>query len=56
MIIEKCCDTCQYYEWYYDKCQLYDCEVDARSICSSYMNGIFKIEQRKDNNETNKNI
>ena len=33
---KKCCDTCKYYEWYYDKCNKYDCEVDDRQICSMY--------------------
>lgn len=31
---KKCCDTCKYYEWYFDKCQKYNCEVDNRSVCS----------------------
>ena len=26
------CDNCKYYEWYYDKCLKWDCEVDARSV------------------------
>ncbi len=47
----KCCDTCQYYEWYYDKCRFYDCEVDARSICSSYLSGLFKIQNDKENKD-----
>ena len=33
---KKNCDTCKFYEWYYDKCTKYDCKVDARSVCSSY--------------------
>ena len=33
---KKCCDTCKYYHWYYDKCNKYDCEVDARSVCAGY--------------------
>lgn len=33
---KKCCDTCKYYEWYYDKCNKYNCEVDDRSVCSSH--------------------
>ena len=33
---KKCCDTCKHYHWYYDKCDKYDCEVDARSICAEY--------------------
>ena len=50
----KCCDTCQYYEWYYDKCQLYDCEVDARSVCSDYLkylSGLFKLGKDKENKD-----
>lgn len=34
----KCCDTCKYYKWYIDKCTRFDCEVDARSVCSEYKN------------------
>lgn len=30
------CDTCRYYQWYYDKCEKYDCEVDGRSRCAAY--------------------
>lgn len=33
---KKCCDTCVHYEWYYDKCTKYQCEVDPRSICTLY--------------------
>ena len=33
---KKCCDTCAHYEWYYDKCTKYQCEVDPRSICTAY--------------------
>ena len=33
---KKCCDTCKYYEWYYDKCNKYNCKVDDRSVCSSH--------------------
>lgn len=50
----KCCDICQYYEWYYDKCQLYDCEVDARSVCSDYLkylSGLFKLGKDKENKD-----
>ena len=32
----KCCYTCVYYEWYYDKCTKFNCEVDSRSYCSFY--------------------
>ncbi len=24
------CDDCKYYEWYYNRCRKWDCEVDAR--------------------------
>ena len=40
-----CCDNCKYYYWYYDKCTKYDCEVDARSMCSS-----FEPFEKEDNN------
>lgn len=26
----QCCDNCRHYHWYYDYCDKYDCEVDAR--------------------------
>ena len=26
------CDDCKYYEWYYDHCRKWDCEVDAREV------------------------
>ena len=32
--IDKKCDTCISYEWYYDKCNKFNCEVDDRSCCS----------------------
>lgn len=35
-IMSKCCDTCLYYEWYYDKCTKFNCKVDYRSCCSMY--------------------
>jgi len=36
--LKRCCDTCKYYHWYYDKCDKYNCEVDARSVCVAYEN------------------
>lgn len=29
---EMNCDSCKYYQWYYDHCNKWDCEVDAREI------------------------
>lgn len=26
------CDNCMHYCWYYDYCEKWDCEVDAREI------------------------
>lgn len=26
------CDHCKYYRWYYDRCERWDCEVDAREV------------------------
>lgn len=26
------CDDCKHYEWYYDRCRKWDCEVDAREV------------------------
>lgn len=33
---KRTCDTCKHYHWYYDKCDLYDCEVDPRSTCTTW--------------------
>ena len=32
----KCCDKCKNYEWYYDKCEKFDCEVDGRHVCTYF--------------------
>ena len=32
----KKCDTCANYNWYYDKCKEFNCEVDDRSCCSAW--------------------
>lgn len=26
------CDNCEYYSWYYDRCEKWNCEVDAREV------------------------
>ena len=26
------CDNCKYYDWHYDHCRKWDCEVDAREV------------------------
>ena len=31
------CDSCQFYNWYYDWCSKWNCEVDSRSIQSCFM-------------------
>lgn len=31
--ISKSCDTCEYYEWYYDWCNKWHCEIDFRQVC-----------------------
>lgn len=30
------CDNCKHYEWYYDRCRKWDCEVDARKVHSCF--------------------
>ena len=30
------CDNCKYYEWYYDHCRKWDCEIDAREVHNCY--------------------
>lgn len=29
---EKNCDNCKWYSWYYDWCEKYEIEMDARSV------------------------
>lgn len=26
------CDNCRFYRWYYDRCEKWNCEVDAREV------------------------
>lgn len=26
------CDECKHYEWYYDRCKKWECEIDARAV------------------------
>lgn len=30
------CDKCKHYHWYYDWCDKWKCEVDARSVHSCF--------------------
>lgn len=30
--MNKYCDNCKYYRWYYDRCTKWDCEIDSRSV------------------------
>lgn len=30
------CDNCRWYNWYYDYCAKWDCEVDAREVHDCY--------------------
>lgn len=32
MKTDKCCDNCMHYHWYYDYCDRFECEVDAREV------------------------
>ena len=50
MSSKKCCDNCRYYEWYYDWCNLFKCEMDARSRCNSYK-GRREMDCCNDNRE-----
>ena len=36
MNTHRCCDNCNYYNWYYNRCNKYDCETDERSVCASF--------------------
>ena len=29
---DKCCDKCRFYQWYFDYCEKWKCEVDGRSV------------------------
>lgn len=35
-MIVKCCETCIYYHWYYEKCEKWDFETDLRSVCDDW--------------------
>ena len=37
-------DNCKYYQWYYDWCDKWNCEVDGREVHSYY-------EQRRENDK-----
>lgn len=26
------CDECKHYSWYYDRCEKWQCEIDAREV------------------------
>ena len=30
------CDDCKHYCWYYDHCEQWDCDVDAREVHSCF--------------------
>ena len=30
------CDNCKWYNWYYDHCAKWDCEVDAKEVHSCF--------------------
>ena len=30
------CDECKHYEWYYDYCRKWECQVDAREVHNCY--------------------
>ena len=30
------CDKCEYYNWYYDYCRKWDCEIDGRAVHNCY--------------------
>ena len=32
----KNCDNCKHYEWYYDYCKKWKCEVDDREVHSCF--------------------
>ena len=51
MTSKKCCDTCKYYEWYYDRCNLFNCKMDARSKCNCYKERIQMNSCCNDNRE-----
>ena len=47
---KKTCDGCAYYDWYWDRCRRFDCEVDSRGVCYGYVPApIESIEELADN-------
>lgn len=30
--LKASCDNCKHYHWYYDYCDKWECETDARSV------------------------
>lgn len=36
MMLAMNCDNCKYYEWYYNHCRKWDCEIDAREVHNCY--------------------
>lgn len=42
---QKCCDNCLHYHWYYDYCDKYDCEVDARAVYDCFEEWTGKSEE-----------
>lgn len=43
---EKCCDKCQWYQWYYDFCEKWKCEIDARSCQDCFEERIKQVEEK----------
>ena len=51
-LMKKCCDdNCEHYNWYYDYCDVWKCEVDGRSCCSEYSQ-----RERKEVKDDYKNV
>jgi len=44
------CDHCKYYRWYYDRCERWDCEVDAREVHNCF-EGKSPVEEVDDAKE-----
>lgn len=40
------CDDCEFYRWYYDHCDKWDCKTDERSICDFFVEYKKSLRER----------
>ena len=51
-----CYDDCKYYHWYYDWCDRWQCEVDAREVYNSFESYNTPILNAMVNGEINRDV